>query len=83
MHMETYRESPDPSFPVCDTESDPRWGWLGLACETMCLSDVWGGGSYPLGFRAQNVRLFSQEGSDPVPLDQLEIQEVCGSTVQR
>ena len=18
-----------------DTESDPRWGWLGLACETM------------------------------------------------
>ena len=27
-------ESPDPSFPVCDTESDPRWGWLGLACET-------------------------------------------------
>ena len=20
-----------------DTESDPRWGWLGLACETMTL----------------------------------------------
>ena len=34
MHMETYQESPDPSFPVRDTESDPRWGWLGLACET-------------------------------------------------
>ena len=31
---EIYRESPDPSFPVRDTESDPRWGWLGLACET-------------------------------------------------
>ena len=28
------RASPDPSFPVRDTESDPRWGWLGLACET-------------------------------------------------
>ena len=27
-------ESPDPSFPVRDTESDSRWGWLGLACET-------------------------------------------------
>ena len=35
MHTETYRESPDPSFPVRDTESDPRWGWLGLACETI------------------------------------------------
>ena len=34
MFMETYRESPDPSFPVRDTESDPRWGWLGLASET-------------------------------------------------
>ena len=34
MHTETYRESPDPSFPVRDTESNPRWGWLGLACET-------------------------------------------------
>ena len=33
MHTETYRESPDPS--LCrDTESNPRWGWLGLACET-------------------------------------------------
>ena len=38
LHTETYRESPDPSFPVRDTESDPRWGWLGLACETKpCL----------------------------------------------
>ena len=34
LHTETYRESPDPSFPVRDTESDPCWGWLGLACET-------------------------------------------------
>ena len=34
VHTEIYRESPDPSFPVSDTESDPRWGWLGLACET-------------------------------------------------
>ena len=41
---------------------------------------MFGGESYPLGLRAQNIRLFSQEGSDPVPLDQLEIQEVCGST---
>lgn len=24
----------NPSFHMCDTESDPRWGWLGLACET-------------------------------------------------
>ena len=31
---ETYRESPDPFFPVCDTESGPHWGWLGLACVT-------------------------------------------------
>ena len=39
VHTETYRESPDPSFPVRDTESDPRWGWLGLACETnKCVS---------------------------------------------
>ena len=22
----------DPFFPVRDTESDPRWGWLGLTC---------------------------------------------------
>ena len=28
MHMETYRASPDPSFPVHDTESNPRWDWL-------------------------------------------------------
>ena len=35
VHTETYRESPDPSFSMRDTESDPRWGWLGLACETM------------------------------------------------
>ena len=34
VHAETYRESPDSSFLVRDTESDPRWGWLGLACET-------------------------------------------------
>ena len=34
VHTGTYRASPDPSFPVRDTESDPRWGWLGLACET-------------------------------------------------
>ena len=32
--METYQESPDPSYPLHDTESDPCWGWLGLACET-------------------------------------------------
>ena len=24
------------SFTVRDTESDPRWGWLGLACKTSC-----------------------------------------------
>jgi len=30
--METYRASPDPSFPVRDTESNPCRGWLGLAC---------------------------------------------------
>ena len=23
------------AFPIRDTASDPRWGWLGLACETM------------------------------------------------
>ena len=34
LHMETYRESPHPSFPVCDTESALPWGQLGLACET-------------------------------------------------
>ena len=39
-----------------------------------------GGESYPLGLRVQNISLFSQESSDPVPSDQLEIQEVCGST---
>ena len=22
------------SVSVCDTESDPHWDWLGLACET-------------------------------------------------
>ena len=32
-YTETYREFTRP-FPVRDTESDPRWGWLGLACET-------------------------------------------------
>ena len=37
VHTETYQESPDPSFPVRDTESDLCWGWLGLACETMLL----------------------------------------------
>ena len=31
---ETYQVSPDPSFPVCDTESDPHWDWLSRACET-------------------------------------------------
>ena len=25
---------PDPSFPICNIESDPHLGWLGLACET-------------------------------------------------
>ena len=34
MHTETYRKSPDPSFPVHDSESNLRWGWLGLACKT-------------------------------------------------
>jgi len=34
LHTKTCQESPDPSFAVRDTESDPRWGWLGLACET-------------------------------------------------
>ena len=34
LHTETNRESPDPPFPVRDTESDPHWGWLGLSCET-------------------------------------------------
>ena len=33
LHTETYRKSPDPSFPVRDTERDPSWDWLGLACE--------------------------------------------------
>ena len=27
----TQKASQDPSFPVCDTESDLRRGWLGLA----------------------------------------------------
>ena len=31
---EIYQVSPDPSFAVCDTESDPRWGWFGPACKT-------------------------------------------------
>ena len=26
---------------VRDTESDPRWGWLGLACETTRFSGRW------------------------------------------
>ena len=25
VHTETYLESPDSSFPVCDTESNPCW----------------------------------------------------------
>ena len=25
-----------------DTESDPRWGWLGLACETTTLAALAG-----------------------------------------
>ena len=33
-HTEIYQVSPDPSFAVCDTESDPRWGWFGPACKT-------------------------------------------------
>ena len=28
-------KSPDPSFPMHDTESDLHWGWVGLACDTM------------------------------------------------
>ena len=27
----THKASRDPSFPVCDTESDLHRGWLGLA----------------------------------------------------
>ena len=35
VHTKTYWKSPDPSFPMCDTQkSNPCWGWLGLACET-------------------------------------------------
>ena len=33
-HTPSLQTSPDPSFPVHDTESDPRWGRLDLACET-------------------------------------------------
>ena len=33
-----YRESPDSSFAVCDTRSDPHWVCLGLACETRDLT---------------------------------------------
>ena len=29
-----------PYFPVHDTESDSRWGWLGLACETTNVRTV-------------------------------------------
>ena len=29
------------SFPVRDTESDPRWGMLGLACETNKTPGAW------------------------------------------
>ena len=34
VHTETYQLSPDPFFPMCDTEKDLKWGWFGLACET-------------------------------------------------
>ena len=30
----TCTQKPTRHFPVCDTENDPGWGWLGLACET-------------------------------------------------
>ena len=33
-HDIAHRNLPRPFFPVCDTESDLHWGWLGLACET-------------------------------------------------
>ena len=44
-HIETYQESPDPSFAVRETGSDLRWGWLGLACETRDLTVI----TYVLG----------------------------------
>ena len=25
---------------MCDTESDPHWGWLGVACETTLFSGL-------------------------------------------
>ena len=28
------------SFPVHDTESNPRWDWLGLACEASLEADA-------------------------------------------
>ena len=34
LHTETYWASPEPSFPVRDSENNPCWGCLGLACET-------------------------------------------------
>ena len=37
LRTEIYREWPDPSFPMHNTESNPHWGWLGLACETTYL----------------------------------------------
>ena len=43
--METYQESPDPSFAVRDTGRDPHWGWLDLACETRDLTVI----TYVLG----------------------------------
>ena len=30
-----------PIFPVHDTESNPCWGWLGLACETSNTSQYY------------------------------------------
>ena len=38
VHMETYCESPDPSFPVHDAESDPHLGWFGAGLWTSLLS---------------------------------------------
>ena len=48
VHMYALVSQPTPawiafSIPVRDTGSDPRWGWLGLACETnacMCSPDL-------------------------------------------
>jgi len=40
MQMKTYWVPPDPSFPVRDTESDLRWEWLGLGCETNKREEV-------------------------------------------